>query len=152
MSVWNGSEGSSLRSPFLRRAGWLRGRGRISHLLRIICEHFSEMCREHVSLFHPHQNSHNHWGGSQVLTRCFKRSQPPSTGQLRTRRKSDSGASAPGTPIDLRGIGSMYTFPSRYECTGPSVETYIKCGSHVRRPSSLQASHLPPTSQLQGRP
>ena len=103
--------GECLWPPFLWRARWFRSRGRIRHLLVIICEYIAEMSREHVSLFDPSRQavvtvSLSHYHG--VLTRSFKSSQPPSRGQLRTRRKSDSGSSAPRTPpIDLRGIGSM---------------------------------------------
>jgi len=82
----------------------------MSHLLCIGCEYIAEMSCEHVSLFHRVVSLPQPLAITifQVLTRCFKSSQPPSIGQLRTRRKSDSGSSVPPrAPIDLRGIGSM---------------------------------------------
>ena len=82
--------------PFLWRARWLRGWGKISHLFRIICKYIAEMSREHVSLFSAEMSNSAGHQSSQCTEQYHGYSLAPSKAPSR-RRQGSSGQEGRGT-------------------------------------------------------
>ena len=151
--------------PFLWRAMWLRGWGKISHLFRIICKYIAEMSCEHVSLFFSRNVKLRGHQSSQSLSNITGYSLAPSKAPSR-RRQGSSEQEGRGTlalhllayrSIDAESAPCRH-FPVAIKCQmhrkgRQSMLAHVKAGiARAPHPAFLPASRLLPTSRWQGKP
>lgn len=145
-----------LLPPLLWRARWLRSRGRISHLLRIVREYIAEMSCEHVSLFQPKPSDSGRHLGDFTGTHPLLQKVPAAVDRAAQNKKEErlwlfgSSPSDRSTRnwlhVDISESLEMRKDVNRGSCQSQSRD------SRAPHPASLPESRLPPTSRWLAKP